>query len=227
MKKVVTLSLFFTLLVCNIEAQSQNSKLLETPLSFQPYTDYWKFMRSQHFRFWGGVSLNVTKFPNAYLLGYKPQIKVTHFPFILEVGNINDIWTLSSTTYPPNSNKHPVQRGGNMSSYDFALSLCPLPHFSRLSEIVVPYVGFGYQFSSVKLLKDGPLNQPSILNLSGWMYKVGINLFFDKCWFNIIIDYERSFQNPNRLRGYQSLSVGILVDTKRKVGQKDKLYLLY
>jgi hypothetical protein len=228
MKRIIIIILSLSL-VYGVSAQNHNNKLLETPLSFHRYKDYWKFMRSQHSLVWGGVALNTTRFPNMYLLGFKPQIKVAYFPFIFEAGNINDILTLSKITYPPNSNNNPVQRGGDFSCYDFTLSVCPLPYFCRWSEIVVPHIGFGYQISSVELFKNENeiLSLPSRLNLSGWMYRFGINLFFDNFPVNISIEYERSLRNPNKLRGYQSLSVGILVDVKRKLKQKDKLYLLY
>lgn len=227
MKKIVIIILFL-LLNSGISAQSHNDKLLETPLSFHPYRDYWRFMRSQHSLFSGGIALNMTKFPNVCLLGFKPQVKVTYFPFIFEVGNINDIWTLGKITFPPVSKKNSIRRGG-VSCYDIKLSVCPLPHFGRLSEIIVPYIGWGYQFSNVELLKNENETSglSSILNLSGWMYSFGINLFFDNVPFNIVLNYERSLRNPNELRGYRSLNIGILIDVKRRIKRKDKLYLLY
>ena len=222
-----------TLNLCGQERQGIS--LLNERLSFN-MLDYWAFMNQEHFSLVSyGLLYNIVDFPNASANNLIKQEKsfsfnfrTTFFPFILDMGmfsskfKVNNIYSMP--LYEPDQySLH--QRFG----YDISLSVSPLPYIGRISEIIVPYAGFGYQWSDIGVEKSKDGIPYSSVNLSACLWKAGCNIYFGDLPFNLIVEYKRTINNDKK-RNFSFLSFGasfelLSVNTFKNKAKGSRIYM--
>ena len=201
------------------QKQQEDSLLLNKKLSFG-MVDYWKYMYKEHRSLSFGLLYNVVNFPNAannnlikQKWSFSFKTRVTLFPAILDIGmfmskfKVNNIYQIP--LYQPDKYSL-VQRFGA----DFSLSICPLPRINRISEIIVPYAGFGYHISELHHeSNDDWLNSASSISLDAWMWKIGCNIYIKKIPFEIMIEYMQTI-HKDKQRTVSFLSFGFTAPLK-------------
>ena len=208
-------------MLSNISLFAQNtsdSLLLRKPISLNTI-QYWKYMNKSNVSYaQAGIFFDVVKFPqDFYLGGFTYQMRGGYFPFYLDFKRVRNRFTFSEMPYPHLKGVSIFREG-----YDISFLIFQPFHYKRISEILVPYFGIGYQWSSVTLMEKGiVLDYSSRLNLSSWVWKAGLNLFIDNVPFNIILEYE---QNIKPSRKFQVFSFGILVDISRMKKNKQSVF---
>ena len=217
-KKYILIILILNISILTF-GQNTNDILLNEPLSFNPI-QYWKHMNNVHSWLQPGISFDVVIFPQFYTGGFTYKMRVGYFPFYLDCAMIRNSFTFSEITYS-NFKETPIHRDG----YDISLILNQPVHFTRYSEIFVPYLSIGYQWSSIKLMEKGIIfDYTSQLNLSSWVWKTGFNIFIDNFPFNLNLEYEGTMGTNKK---FQVLSLGILIDVSRtKINTHNFNYLL-
>lgn len=211
---------------CFLSLSAQNkidTLLLKKPLVFNKYTDYWKFMRQEHsflfnkFSIISGSSFNTVFFPNIRIGGLTYPIRVNYFPYFLEFACIRNRWTFNKVYYPY-PEKISIQRTG----HGFFIAGCPLPHFHRISEIIVPYIGMGYQWFEVKLMnkkhRGSYLDYFAKMNLSSSIWKVGINIYIPNYPVDLIFEYEQNINKKSKT--YKSFNFSVYIDVTRFAKRK-------
>jgi len=211
----------------------QEEDILNKKLSFG-VKDHWRRMNAN----WADGSItifyNIVDFPNAaeresikekWNFGY--NIRASYFPFIADI-------TMFRGKYKANNIYHPLyyepdkyytfsQRNG----YQLALSFCPLPYIiyglnkkniqrniflRQLSQTVVLYAGFGYQWSKLVLEKN--TDYASNLNLAAMLWKTGCNIYIDKLPFDIVLEYMQTMHSDKR-KNFSFISVGLSLSVVR------------
>ena len=208
------------LIICILlPAQNTNDTLLlDKKLSFNTF-QYWKYMNSIHSKVQPGISFDVVKFPqNFYIGGFTYKIRGGYFPFYVNLGMIRNNFTFSKIDSPlyPHSSKNPIRREG----YNISLSVCQPFHYKRISEIIVPYFDFGYQWGNVEYTYGSNLWESSQINLSSWTWKAGVNIFIDNFPVNFVLEYEQSTKKD---RMFNVFSLGVFVDINRTKKNADNI----
>jgi hypothetical protein len=237
MKKYLSIILLFVGSF-HLFGQERNDSLvvLGTKLTFK-MTDYWKYMNQEHSDASYCLLYNQVNFPNAAnnnwlreKWSFSVRMRVTVFPFILDADgtksklNVNTVFSIP--VY--NSNKYYLNQDG----FTVSLSVCPLPYINKFSEMIVPYLGYGYQWSQLSIVdkmdKKDALHPYSKMNLSSWVWKAGITIYLDKLPFGIMLEYKRTM-NQDKIKNSDFLSIGVSFDLFKtddfKMEKKPQIYI--
>ena len=185
--------------------------------------DYFSFMEKNRSYSWGiAIFYEWQNFPNAANKEWMSMqnmglgTRILMYPLLVE-----SVLTVKSFSKINSSYQIPAFQSAKINNhyeeYLMSLSIFPLPHipaFKRTQEYISPYVGMGYQISSLEgwasdTYSDDHADDYYLLGLSSWYWKAGCNIFLNEIVpLDLFVEYAHKL-NPDKIRNYEWLRVGI------------------
>ena len=233
MKKCLLLIIVLSCSLKLLGQEKQKMNPLNRKLTFSIF-DYWIFMNQEYGGGEYSLLYNIAKFPNAFSndlrsqkWGYIYKSRILIFPLIIDYDNFTGRFKMDNIYQTPFY--HPEKYNLRQEGTSISLAICPLPYVNYLSEIIIPHIGFGYQWSKIQIGENKKENSipVSSLRLSSCMWKIGCNVYMRKLPFSMIIEYEQTI-NKDKMLKFSFLSFGLsfnLLKTNSFKGRTPQIYV--
>jgi len=209
--KYILIFVLWFLYADNLQAQtnSLSQKIEYTQNDFRHY------MRKEKSYFGVSTFYQFQNFPNAAngswisMQGIGLDMRIVLYPLLLTIDNrLKDFGKITSPY------QIPTFQSAKINKYKYpggSYSLSTFPPFyifglKRVQEYLCPYVGVGYQNSSLVSFDNSSYYR---LNLSSWYWKVGYDIYLgNHIPLNLFVEYAHTL-NPDKIRNFEWLRIGI------------------
>lgn len=178
-----------SILFCGVALQAQHNYNLKLDNSSgRSVSDFWETLRKKST---GGIGIGFQKvsFFNALYFsnaqgkgsaienkgGFEAAYFYHYYPVMVDIGYFRSAFNVNSGSYYPDYK----EKSTFLQGLDFYLSYAPLlPDYGRISEILIPFVGIGYQTSSLNVKDTKEDEKIASAGVSSPMWKFGVKFGF-------------------------------------------------